>query len=984
LALLLVAGAAAATILFAKYQLEGLRGRIQQELETRTGAVLQAGAIDAHGLRGIRIQDFSAEFTTDPGHTLRVEAPVVNIYIDFLDLFYGELNIERLQMNGALVRLFRPLDQPWLPPRDASESNWTASPPPFRLTGQDCSIEVINAVGESNLKITSAGFDVYHLPDGQDMSGRLWGNIGDDVTKSFVITGRYLGPDDFDVQVQATRLDAADVNRYLPEQAQVIATGAAEPFVRITGYPGNPLIVSLKSPFHELTLRDHQEWFGPASGTFNALATYDLSDRLLTLTTAEVHSNQVGGQMDGTIQFGELPEADLRLQIDRLPVQQLLDEALAERTAAYGSATLKLGEPYTVTLRLQGTLADPSLSVEARADNATLAFSPAQDLLPAARLDLDGLRLNWTPDDGLPEAYFSIRDGEIEHAKSDLHVEDLAGIVKVTADALVAESLQGSLAGNPVVGRGRYALAEKKGEFDASGVIANIENTLLGELIPKTSLGGSASVRCSGHIDEKRYMLDLAIDATQTSISHDWWFHKAAGIGASIQGLNLEILPRQRIGITGMAELGTSRANVTAELDYRKGKWDMKSVRAKSEQLDIASIGRCLQVPYGLSTGTGTNAVFEWDRVSGTPKASIVKLGGDIDQVTAQPSGSEHTLRASGLHVEVRWDNSEPEERTGSLLLDVASAQIPGFGIDWMRPLRPEDPELLKQFPEESRDWIYTLRSANLAIPPWEGTAFTGTAFTSTGKTGLQEFSAAVGNGRIEGAYSVTKPENVSTLDIHWSQVPVHFFLDHLDWPRMMDGDISGDLTYSMDRDDPGTLTGKGTFEVFDGQFSADYLFALFEKQFTSNLAGLPPSLKFRQLKADLVLDGDIIKTPEVILQGESLRITADGQFVTHGDMDYNLRATLSPDTAKRIPLLRDYFNLEGHRFTQNDLELAFNISGPVFNPSGSVTELPPMGVTLVSGAAEMTGEAIKVIDLPRQILLDLFKIGGGIVGPPR
>jgi hypothetical protein len=82
-----------------------------------------------------------------------------------------------------------------------------------------------------------------------------------------------------------------------------------------------------------------------------------------------------------------------------------------------------------------------------------------------------------------------------------------------------------------------------------------------------------------------------------------------------------------------------------------------------------------------------------------------------------------------------------------------------------------------------------------------------------------------------------------------------------------------------------------------------------------------------------------------------------------------------------QIPILRASFNVEGHRLTQNQIELVFHVKGPAFNPSSRVKGLPPVGVTLVSGAAELTSEAFKVIDIPRQILMDLFRIGGGIVG---
>jgi len=56
----------------------------------------------------------------------------------------------------------------------------------------------------------------------------------------------------------------------------------------------------------------------------------------------------------------------------------------------------------------------------------------------------------------------------------------------------------------------------------------------------------------------------------------------------------------------------------------------------------------------------------------------------------------------------------------------------------------------------------------------------------------------------------------------------------------------------------------------------------------------------------------------------------------------------------------------------------------PAFNPKGEVSGMPPLGITLVSSALEATSDAIRVIDIPRKILADLFRIGGGLVGVTR
>jgi hypothetical protein len=62
-------------------------------------------------------------------------------------------------------------------------------------------------------------------------------------------------------------------------------------------------------------------------------------------------------------------------------------------------------------------------------------------------------------------------------------------------------------------------------------------------------------------------------------------------------------------------------------------------------------------------------------------------------------------------------------------------------------------------------------------------------------------------------------------------------------------------------------------------------------------------------------------------------------------------------------------------------IELPFHVTGPTGAPVGAVTDAPPMRVTLVTGALEVTREAFNVLDAPRKILVDLLKTAGGLVG---
>lgn len=245
----------------------------------------------------------------------------------------------------------------------------------------------------------------------------------------------------------------------------------------------------------------------------------------------------------------------------------------------------------------------------------------------------------------------------------------------------------------------------------------------------------------------------------------------------------------------------------------------------------------------------------------------------------------------------------------------------------------------------------------------------------------MTQFAASLdGGGTIEGSYRNVRADNLYELDTRWKDISSTYLIEHLKYSNVLTGISSGHVSYSMDRDDPSTLKGEGAFDVRNGQFSADFLLAQFEEQFENDMAALPPSLRFRRLSADVGLAGDRVRTPRLELDSEGLSIKGAGHFVRDGDMDYNLSVSISPDTAEKIPVLKDGFNIQGLRLAQQNIDLAFHVTGPTFGPQGELAELPPVGVTLVSGALELTSEAFRVIDAPRRILVDLLRTGTGVV----
>lgn len=986
--LLVLACGAAAGALFVKLKLQDFGGLIQAHIEARTGAQIRAQAVDFHGLRGLRIDGFQAELETGNGVSIQAEVPSAHVQVDVLELLFGRLDVRRVHLEGARVRIHRPEGAPWLNdagggPADGGGLAGLPIPDAMRLTGNGCRIEVHGVAGDAGLLLDDLDFDLVRLAGARDLRGHVQGALHGDRAKRMQAHLRFAAPDDFDLQLQSSGLAASDVNAFAPGAEPLIREGLASGALRVTGYPGSQYLLSLHAPFENVSVRDQPPFIPPLTGRLSVLAAYDGANQRLTLNSASIEGKDIAGRVDGVIGFaGPSPALDLRLEADTLPVETLIAGAVREQLAEFGSAELALLDTYEVRIKVKGEAADPEIAIEVFSAAAEFAFAASDARLPSGKLDLGLARLVWRPGDGMPQGSLNITGGEIRHAEHGLHIQALSGILNFERDALAIEPLRGTVAGATFAGRGRYDIPANQLAFEAAGPLANLENTALADLIPDTDVAGAVNLRVTGTAAPERFNFDLALDVTQLEISHNWWLHKPAGIGASVKGLNIEILPGRAMSIAGVLEAGTSRATATAQLANDGGQWRLQSVRARSDHIDVVTLGQILRLPYTLTGGSGRNAEFEWTAAPGIPGGNITRLSGALDKVSAWPDGGLNPFEFEDTTLEVTWDNSKPD-RSGHIRIETANAALPPFGDVWFLDLN-QDPELRERFPDEPRDWTYDLKAEAVKAPPWEGTQFTGAAYSGDDGAGLHHFHAQVGAGELEGSYGVTRPDNVSTTSLRWRAVPAIYFIEHLEWPRVLSGMAYGSIDFTLDLDDPGTLEGAGAFRVEDGQFSSDYLLAQFDGQIISDVASIPHALRFNELRTGLELQGDIVRTPGLTLLADAWRMEAEGKFIVDGDLDYDLRLAINPETARQIPQIRDYFSVEGHRLTQNDIELAFRVTGPIFNPASAVTQLPPLGVTLVSGAFELTSEAIRVIDLPRQILIDLFKIGGGIVAQPR
>src|SRR5690606_38657509 len=113
---------------------------------------------------------------------------------------------------------------------------------------------------------------------------------------------------------------------------------------------------------------------GPASGTLTAAAEYEPALQRLTMTSAKARTDDLAGELEGTIGFGEgmPPTLDLHVRTTQLPLRALLDTALEGRLDDIGDVAIALHEPSAVRLDLTGTPGDPIVAVAAQLAGADL------------------------------------------------------------------------------------------------------------------------------------------------------------------------------------------------------------------------------------------------------------------------------------------------------------------------------------------------------------------------------------------------------------------------------------------------------------------------------------------------------------------------------------------------------------------------------------------------------------------------------------
>ena len=995
LTVLFVAGS-----LLARQKLDTLRDAILAAAEDKTGTQLDVESVSLSGISGLRLEEPSVELRSGDDILLRMKVPVAYVQVDLVDLLRGSVTIDHIRLDRATVQVEGSLEtlRRFLERRNTR-------PPSSRsgrvhVLGKSCQLVLTNPRDGSRTTFEDIDFDVLRSLSSQGLQARIEGNLEAFQEKTIRCDIGFVSPRDFQVQVQVEHISAADIERLVPQSRETVEAGTLTARVGVSAY-GDPTVhVDVESSVEGLSLRDQPAFLEPFPVRIDAKGTFDRESRILTMQSVQARSEGLETHVEGTIRFdGPEPSLDLQVEAGGIPAQEFLDSRneshkvdlmgalgglerklanMEEKLGEYGDLTLKLPVLDEVAVQASGNWKKPTLVVQASARSGEIDFVSKTRKYPSGRLTLDEMEFSWDSESNKPSGTFAIVDGSIQHQETGIRLDAVQGRLELGNGLATLRPFTAEFTGSRFSGSCTYDFNKKEGTARLDGTIKSLEDTVFADVFRNTELAGDTTLSLSATKSGGTYHLDGDLGANQTEVRYRWWFRKPSGLGARAH-FACEMVPRKSLVIeTDISAAGT-QGHAQTRMARDGAKWRLQKTVATFDSLDIVTSAKCLQLPYEITGGSVTDATYEWVRDEGLAADGSLSWHSEgvwnIDNITLLPEGSSVPIRCKDVRIRSELVNGS--ENTALFLIDAGQGWLPALGETWF--LNPEiDPEVREKYPPQQRSYTYELSCNTLEMPPWKGSSFMGRAFFNEAETGLTSYAATIENGRLEGSYRKNRSENAYTATADWRDIPAHYLIEHLDLPQVLRGTTTGHVEYAMDYDDPDTLEGAGWFEIADGQFSADFLLYELGQQLDGDMSALPPSLKFSKVSSDIEFEKDLVRTPKLTLTSEGLAIEATGHFVKQGEMDYDMKVSLTPETAAKIPALAEQLNLDGYRIAKQNVDLAFKITGPTYSPRGELSQAPSVHVTIVTGGLKVVSD---VIDMPRKILVDLLKIGGGIVG---
>lgn len=997
-------------VLFLKYRIEHARSFSINTVKARLGLDFTFEALHTKGLRSLHITGVHASMPFGAQTQAVLDLDSCQVHLSLVDLLRGRFIAAEIAVNGARLKL----DGLSLSPSDTDKNKNTLFSldmlPSFSVVGERCAVELHFDRLDAPVIVELPAFELSGQSGGGLLSGQIQALVRHKTEEvALQLTGHYNPGSSLDAEVNLKNFDIASLRPHisLPDGL----TGLINCTIHAWGNPSQMLLAETSLLVEGLSYEGLPIPIKNEEAALNALLQWDPTHQKLSVRDASLRSKLAGIDAKGSIDFQHSPPLlDFDVHAFDVPVQDVLPELLPPSIQEIGDLKLALDSNARISLAVSGSLQQPSLKADIRVPTAELSFNPKDSNFPKGELTLSGATVTWDNISAKPTGSVTIAKGEIISKAYNMSAQGLAGTLLLTEDTLEVNPLTANISDKAFVAHAAYNLKDGSISGEIAGTLTEIEKTPLHHIANNLWIGGNIGFQINGSYKPGGAVeLAASMDVTQGLVAFEWWLRKIPGVGAFIKEISVSIVPGKTLKILGEAYIEDTHILGDFEYGRHEDKWKVKSIRVDVPHLEVNSAGKYINIPYTISGGSCTGGFFQTTAAGNIPGDKIDTLGGVFDEVNFLAQDGVTPLQCRDAKVQVTLDTIQGQPRTAVLSVNSAQATVPPFGETWLLPLGSDDPEYTDDFaiqyfeeekirkeeaikkgemlPEdETRTWTLLLHTDSIVMMPWEGHNFDAEVLIDQEKTAFRSCTADIGSGHAEGTYIMEKESKIATLTAQAKNIPARYPIRHLELPEILEGELSGQVTYTMNQDKPKeTLHAEGDFVITQGHFLADPLRETFKHAFSDAFATLhPAALQFDRASSSVTIEGDHIHTKDLLIQMPGMKINGNGLWILDGEMDYRVDIAVTPDLAEQLPILRESFNVQGYRMTQRDIELGFRITGPTFNPVGELADLPPIGVTLVSGAAEMTGEAMKLLDTPRQMLLSIFRVGGGILGATR
>ena len=442
--------------------------------------------------------------------------------------------------------------------------------PPFRLIGKDCSLVVRNVVADTTLQLQGFSYDIARLPDSNEISARMSGYLGgDDRDRETKVHLRFASTEDFDLRVEADGVSAEDVNIFLPASRSIVEAGTITPTLRIAGYPGQTLTLSLDADYSGLTFREQPEFIDPFAGKLTALGHYNFQSHVFALATAKARAQDFDANLDGSVDFSTTrPVLDLHLHAARTPIAGLLGALLPEALSEYGTLNVEMASPAQVYVDLAGDTENPRIGAKGVMGNFKASFGDGAG--SEMTLNIRSGEVQWDSVERMPSAQVEVVGGSLRSKIIEANLTEIEGVVRIKDGEVVMDPVIARLNDANCRGSIRYVLEKHVFSGALEGRLP-FSDRRVGSVV----LNGDVNYSVQLETSHDRTTIRGDLDATQCMIERKPFFVKHTGVGLHMKEIHAEREPSEDWKVQSIVEIQGAQVKTSMMFEREGEEWRM-------------------------------------------------------------------------------------------------------------------------------------------------------------------------------------------------------------------------------------------------------------------------------------------------------------------------------------------------------------------------------------------------------------------------